>query len=140
MTKKQAPKATSKKRALLLGLVSLIVVGLAATLFWAPYSRTAETKATLQISMSGWKPARIRAKVGQPVVVTMINLDNRFHTDGGGWHGFTVPAFGVDEKVGPKQTGTFTFTPTKAGKYVFYCEICCGGKENPFMRGKLIVS
>ncbi len=140
MRNKQAPKAASKKRAVLVGLVGLIVVGLAATMFWAPYGRIAETKATLQISMSGWNPARIRAKVGQPVVVTMINLDNRFHTDGGGWHGFTVPAFGVDEKVGPKRTSTFTFTPTKVGKYVFYCEICCGGKENPFMRGKLIVS
>ncbi len=139
MTNIQAPKATSKK-SVLLGLGGLIVLGLAVTLFFAPYGRTSQSEATLRISMSGWNPAVVSAKVGQPVVITMINMDNRFHRDGGGWHGFTVPAFGVDEKVAPKQTSTFTFTPTKAGEFVFYCEVCCGGKENPFMRGKLIVS
>ena len=70
----------------------------------------------------------------------MINLDHKFHTDGGGWHNFAVPDFGVNEPVAPKQTRTFTFTPTRAGEYVFYCDICCGGKNNPFMRGKLIVT
>jgi len=137
---KQAPKATSKKSAILIGLAGLTVVALAAAMFLAPYIRSARSEATLEISMSGWSPAVINAKAGEPVAVTMINMDNQFHTDGGGWHGFTVPAFGVDERVAPKQTRTFTFTPTKAGEYVFYCGICCGGKENPFMRGKLIVN
>ncbi|MFV2033114.1 MAG: cupredoxin domain-containing protein [Gammaproteobacteria bacterium] len=140
MKRKQAPKATSRKSAVLLSLAGLVVLGLAITLFLAPYVGSAKAGATLQISMSGWKPALIRAKSGQPISITMINMDNRFHTDGGGWHGFTVPAFGVDEQVGPKKTRTFTFTPTRPGNYVFYCEICCGGKENPFMRGELIVS
>lgn len=140
MKSKQAPKATSKKTTILLGLSGLTVVALAAALFLAPYIRSAQSNATLEISMSGWNPTVINAKVGQPVAVTIVNMDNQFHTDGGGWHGFTVPAFDVDERVAPKKTRTITFTPTKAGEYVFYCGICCGGKENPFMRGKLIVS
>ncbi len=143
MAKNQAPKAASKKPALLLGLAGLVVLGLAATLFLAPYFRTAKADqpgAILQINMSGWKPALVRAKAGKPVTITMINLDNQFHTDGGGWHNFVVPAFDVEEKVGPKLTRTFSFTPTEPGEYLFYCDICCGGKENPFMRGKLIVS
>jgi len=137
---KQTSKAISKKSAVLVGLGALVVLGLAATLFLSPYLETAKSEATIQISMSGWEPALIRAKVGEPVEVTMINLDNQFHTDGGGWHGFTVPDFNVNERVGPKQTRTFSFTPTTTGEYVFYCGICCGGKENPFMRGKLIVN
>jgi len=137
---KKAPGAASKKSIILLGLTSLTVLGLAVALFLAPYIRSAQSKATLEISMSGWSPTVINAKAGQPVTITMINLDNKFHTDGGGWHGFTVPAFGVNERVAPKQTRTFAFTPTRAGKYLFYCGICCGGKDNPFMRGKLIVS
>lgn len=140
MNTRQAPKATSKKRGLLIGLAGLTVVALAVALFMAPYIRGASSAATLEISMSGWSPAVINAKAGQPVAITMINMDNQFHTDGGGWHAFTVPAFGVDERVAPKKTLSFTFTPTEAGEYVFYCGICCGGKENPFMRGKLIVS
>ncbi len=140
MNTKQAPKATSKKSVLLFSLAGLTVVVLAVVLFMAPFIRSAQSSATLEISMSGWSPAVINAKAGQPVTVTMINMDNQFHTDGGGWHAFTVPAFKVDERVAPKKTSTFTFTPTEAGEYVFYCGICCGGKENPFMRGKLIVS
>jgi len=137
---KQALRTASKKDIIILGLVGLAVLGLAAVLFTAPYFRIAQSGATLEISMSGWSPTVVKAKAGQPVTITMINLDNKFHTDGGGWHGFTVPAFGVDEQVAPKQTRTFTFTPTRVGKFLFYCEVCCGGKENPFMRGKLIVS
>jgi len=137
---KRTSKAISKKSAVLVGLATLVVLGLAVTLFLSPYVRAAKSEATLEISMSGWSPTVINAKIGQPVEVTMINLDNQFHTDGGGWHGFTVPAFDVNERVGPKKTRTFSFTPTATGEYVFYCGICCGGKENPFMRGKLIVN
>jgi len=137
---KQAHRTTSKKTKVLAGLAGLAVLAVAAALFLAPYIKSAQSQATLKISMSGWSPAVINAKAGQPVVVTMINLDNQFHADGGGWHGFTVPAFDVNEPVPPKQTRTFTFTPTRAGKFVFYCDTCCGGKDNPFMRGKLIVS
>ncbi len=137
---KKTPRAASKKDIIILGLIGSTVLGLAVALFLVPYIRSAQSGATLEISMSGWSPTVINAKNGQPVAITMINLDNKFHTDGGGWHGFTLPAFRVNERVAPKQTRTFTFTPTRAGKYVFYCGICCGGKENPFMRGKLIVS
>ncbi|MBI3460116.1 cupredoxin domain-containing protein, partial [Candidatus Acetothermia bacterium] len=38
-----------------------------------------------------------------------------------------------------KSTAEATFTPTKPGTYEFYCNICCGGKANPSMQGKLIV-
>lgn len=32
-----------------------------------------------------------------------------------------------------------TYTPDKAGEYPFCCDICCGGRANPTMEGKLIV-
>lgn len=59
---------------------------------------------------------------------------------GGGWHNFVVERFGVNVKVAPRQRQVFTFTPTEPGEYDFYCDMCCGGKENPFMHGRLIVS
>ncbi len=140
MKTKQAHGTTSKKSKILAGLAALVVLAVAAALFLAPYVKSAQSQATLEISMSGWSPAVIKAKAGQTVAITMINLDNQFHADGGGWHNFAVPAFEVNEPVAPKQVRTFTFTPTRAGEYLFYCDICCGGKENPFMRGKLIVT
>jgi hypothetical protein len=35
----------------------------------------------------------------------------------------------------------FEFTaPANAGTFTWYCDICCGGKENPSMQGKLTVT
>lgn len=143
MSKHQSPKATSKRTVLVMGLVSTVILGLAAALFLTPYFRTLDSNqpdAVLEINMAGWNPALVQAEAGQAVTITMINLDNQFHTDGGGWHNFVVPALDVEESVGPKQTRSFSFTATEPGEYLFYCDICCGGKDNPFMQGKLIVS
>ncbi len=133
----------------ILGGVALVVLAAGAILLFSrPYVRGAataasapEADATLTISMSGWQPAEVRARAGQPVTVRMVNLDNRFHTDGGGWHNFVVPFVGFEQRVAPEHTETFTFTaPLASGEYHFYCDICCGGKDNPYMRGKILVS
>ena len=120
------------------------VVLLAVFLFARPYLRSAPTIADtqlLRISMSGWEPGRVQARAGGDVTVTVVNLDNQFHTDGGGWHNFVVPELGVEFRVPPQGTDTFTFTADAApGEYLFYCDICCGGKDNPFMQGTLSVS
>jgi len=124
-------------------LALLVAFGLALVLFLSPYLRTtkaAQQGAALNISMSGWQPTVVNAKVGQPITISMVNLDNALHTDGGGWHNFVVEEFGVAERVPPKETVSFSFTPTRAGEFLFYCNVCCGGKDNPFMRGKLVVS
>lgn len=125
----------------------LVVAAGAALLFARPYLRTAaataegaEPDATLAISMGGWQPAEIRAEAGRAITVRMINLDNRFHTDGGGWHNFVVPTLGVSQEVPPEGTLTFDIAALEPGEYLFYCDICCGGKDNPYMQGKLIVS
>ncbi|AEB11776.1 cupredoxin domain-containing protein [Marinithermus hydrothermalis] len=122
--------------------VLLGVLGVAFGLFLSPYLRSAggaEEGVVLRISMSGWQPAVVRAEAGKPITITIVNLDNRFHTDGGGWHNFVVEALGVEERVPPKGVRTITLVPEKSGEYLFYCDICCGGKENPFMQGKLVV-
>ncbi len=42
--------------------------------------------------------------------------------------------------IAPPEGSNFaTFTPTKAGTYTYYCDICCGGRANPTMQGTLIV-
>jgi len=50
-----------------------------------------------------------------------------------------VDKLAVDIVAQPESSNSMTFTPTKAGTYTFYCDICCGGKANPTMSGKLIV-
>ena len=142
MSKSNTAKPTPRRSALLFGLVTLALLVLAGVLFLRPYLQSAGNRnpgTTLSVSMGGWQPNVVYAKAGKPVTVNVVNLDNALHSDGGGWHNFVLEGQGVEERIAPKQTGIFSFTLNKPEEYLFYCNICCGGKDNPFMRGKVIV-
>ena len=95
---------------------------------------------TVRADMGGFRPQVIRARVGQAVTVRLESLDTRFHMDGGGRHQFAIDELGVNLIAPPLGTAETTFVPSQAGVYPFYCSICCGGKANPTMWGRLIVS
>ena len=90
-------------------------------------------------TMGGFSTQVIRAKARRPLTVRLTSVDTRFHTDGGGQHQFAIDALGVNIVAPPKGTREATFTPPAPGVYAYYCDICCGGKANPTMVGKLIV-
>ena len=90
-------------------------------------------------TMGGFSPSVIRAKAGRPLTVRLTSVDTRFHTDGGGKHQFAIDALGVNIIAPPLGTREATFTPPAPGVYECYCDICCGGRANPTMVGKLIV-
>ncbi len=96
----------------------------------------------MTITMAGFEPNIIRAKTGQPVTINLINPDNSHHTDGGGIHNFVLTAglANMNITVQPESQKVFTFTPTQKGEYHWYCDSCCGGRENPGMHGTLIVA
>jgi len=111
-----------------------------------------ENVVTIQADMAGFSlasssheshapgaPVVIKAKVGEPLTVRLVSLDNRFHTDGGGKHQFAIDELGLNIIAPPEGVSEATFTPAEPGVYEFYCDICCGGRANPTMRGKLIV-
>jgi heme/copper-type cytochrome/quinol oxidase subunit 2 len=89
--------------------------------------------------MGGFDKTEIRVKAGEPVTVRLTSLDNSAHTDGGGKHQWAVDELGVSIIAPPKGSDYATFTPENPGEYTFFCDICCGGKANPSMQGKLIV-
>lgn len=89
--------------------------------------------------MGGFDQRVIRVKVGEPVTVRLTSLDNRFHTDGEGRHQFAVDELDVSIIAPALGSASGTFTPSEPGTYVFYCDICCGGRANPSMSGKLVV-
>jgi len=128
------------------GVAALVVVGLAAFMALKPL-RAARTPAAaapagpqVVVSMAGYAPARLSARAGEDLTVTLVNPDSRFHTDGGGWHQFRAEALNVDMKIPPSSQRTVTLRNLQAGTYEFYCDVCCGGKENPAMRGVLEVT
>ncbi|MDE3088795.1 MAG: cupredoxin domain-containing protein [Chloroflexota bacterium] len=93
----------------------------------------------LQAAMDGFDLQEIRVKVGETVKVNLRSLDNEHHTDGAGKHQFAIEELGVNIVAQPLSVASGTFVASTAGTFTYYCDICCGGKANPTMNGKLIV-
>lgn len=93
----------------------------------------------LQAAMDGFDVKEIHVQQGETVTVNLRSLDNSMHTDGGGKHQFAIEELGVNLVAQPLSTNSVTFTADKPGEYIFYCDICCGGKANPTMNGKFVV-
>lgn len=91
------------------------------------------------VSMAGFSPNRLTVPAGRPFTVTLVNPDSQFHTDGGGWHQFAIDALGIDARIAPRSQQIVNLGPLAPGTYEFYCDICCGGRSNPSMRGVLEV-
>lgn len=124
--------------------VTLVVVA-AALLLIRPQtipSAAADSTAaqSVGVTMMGFQPSHLQIAAGQPMHLRLVNPDSPYHTDGGGVHQFAVPELGVDVKVPPRSTLDVTIPAAKAGTYTFYCDVCCGGKENPSMQGTITVS
>ena len=125
------------------GAVALLVAGLAIGLVVSRLAGPTATDAealVVRASMGGFDPGTLNVKPGETVRVELTSLDTPFHSDGGGWHQFAIDELGIDWQVGPQSSEVFELTaPTAPGIYTWYCDICCGGKENPSMRGTLTV-
>ena len=141
-------KNQAKKLPYMSILFVVIVIAIFSSAAYIVMSRTVSQEPLdkdaikMTITMSGFEPNVIRAKVGEPVKINLINPDSSMHTDGGGVHNFLLSAglANVNVTLQPESQKVFTFTPTQAGEYHWYCDSCCGGKENPSMHGTLIVA
>lgn len=123
--------------------ITVVVLSLAGLLIFKSFYKaplqTANNVIDISADMGGFNLKEIQVKVGEPVTIRLRSLDKPYHTDGGGKHQWAVDDFNVSIIAPSEGTSTATFTPTKAGTYIFYCDICCGGRANPSMNGKLIV-
>ncbi len=121
-------------------VLAFAVAGGAAYALWPKELATTDADpvdVTLRIDMGGFTPPTISAPADRLVRVRIVNPDSSHHSDGGGVHGFTILKLGVDAKIQPETTQVVTVPPAAAGDYAFYCDTCCGGKENPSMQGLL---
>jgi cytochrome c oxidase subunit 2 len=98
-----------------------------------------EADVTLRIDMSGFTPPNFTIPANRLIRVKIVNPDNAHHSDGGGIHQFAAEKLGVDVKVPPETIQVITIPPTAEGDYSFYCDTCCGGKQNPTMQGVIKV-
>ncbi|GBD07841.1 Nitrous-oxide reductase [Candidatus Thermoflexus japonica] len=93
----------------------------------------------MTISMGGFDPYEIRVRAGETVVLKIWNPDSPYHIDGGGQHQFAIDELGINLMIPPRSTRVLTFKADRPGVFTFYCDVCCGGRANPAMVGKLIV-
>jgi plastocyanin len=153
-TRPQAPASGSRSivastgsrpvRLAAFAVIVIVVGGVAASLIVSRLQGPGATDiaaAQVHASMGGFDPRTLTVKAGQTVRIELSSMDTSMHSDGGGWHQLAIDALGVDWKVGPLSSKVFEFTaPATAGTYSWYCDICCGGKANPSMQGKLTVT
>ena len=120
-------------------VVGVLAIGLVVSRLAGP-ATTDATALGVRASMGGFDPGALTVKAGETVRVEFASVDTPYHSDGGGWHQFAFDELGLDWKVGPQSSEVFELTaPTTPGIYTWYCDICCGGKENPSMQGTLTV-
>jgi len=142
--RKQMRQRQQWRRTLTFGIIAILVLGLTGYLLVAAFStpelpKMAGNVIDIAADMSGFNQKEVRVKAGEPVTVRLTSLDNSHHTDGGGKHQWAVDELGASIVAPPEGSNTATFTPDQSGEYTFYCDICCGGRANPTMNGKLIV-
>ena len=142
--RREARQRQQRIRSIIFGVVVVGVLGLSGyylkqAFFRPPPPAMAGNVIDITGSMDGFDKSEIHVKVGQPVTIRLTSMDNSAHTDGGGKHHFAVDELGVNIIAQPQSSNYMTFTPTKAGSYMFYCDICCGGKANPTMNGTFVV-
>ena len=74
-------------------------------------------------------PADFTVTQNRPVEVTVYSYDNAPHS-------MTVPALNLNPTIAPSTTNgvpavtTYTFTPTKSGKFLWNCDLPCDGDTN----------
>ena len=78
-----------------------------------------------------YEPREIRLKKGEPVTLEFTSLDVPM--------GFNSADFNVRADILPGKVTSLLFTPDKAGKFVFFCDVFCGNGHEE-MEGALIVT
>jgi len=143
--RKQVQRRRQRVRATTFAVISALVLGAAGYLlfeaFWKPeLPPMAGNVIDIAADMGGFNRKAVYVKAGERVTVRLRSLDNSHHTDGGGKHQWAVDELGVNIIAPPLGSSSRTFTPGKPGTYTFYCDICCGGRANPTMSGRLVVT
>ena len=134
-----------KLRIAAFALVAAAVLGggiyVAGSVFFGQRSHTAVAGAiSMRISMDGFDPATLNARPGEKLTLDWWNQDASMHLENG-VHTMVSDTLNIRYALPADSRKTVTLTaPTTPGDYDFWCDSCCGGKDNPKMHGKLHVA
>lgn len=119
------------RRARLLWLLGFGLLAAAALLVPWPFRPAPTTRHfTINSSQFQYEPGVLRVNRGDTVVITLTASDVV--------HGLYLDGYGIDVRVEPGRSETFTFVADKPGKFRYRCSVSCGSLH-PFMIGELVV-
>lgn len=110
-------RAIAKPRAVALAATALAVAGCVTAAEVAPKQPPVQTVEILAQRFN-FTPDEIKVKKGVPVDLELTTLDRV--------HGFDAPGLGLIAQIVPGETTHVRFTPDKAGRFLFHCDIFCG--------------
>ena len=85
---------------------------------------------TIQAKRFEFTPSKITVNKGDKVRITVTSVDVA--------HGFSLPDFGIDERLEPNKPVVIEFVADKTGTFTFKCNVPCGSGHKT-MAGTLIV-
>ena len=119
------------KRTIIVLLALTAALGTAKLAAALKISSATEKVIRLKAKNFEFTPGEITVKKGEPVVLELTSEDRT--------HGFNLPDFGVRTEVKPGTVSRVRFTPDKAGKFGFACDVFCGSCHED-MSGTLVVT
>lgn len=114
------------------------VVGIGLVVLLLAPAADAAQRFDLDLGDYAFEPAVVEVTAGEPVELALTNRDIFI------LHNLTLSAGGIDLDVDvpPGDTVTVSFTPARAGRYVFYCDkklLFFKSHRERGMEGELIV-
>ena len=119
------------RKTLMLALIAYAATGVAVCTIVASSGSAKEKVIKVTAKKFEFSPAEITVKKGEPVILEITSVDVK--------HGFTLPDFGVRGDIKPGEVNRISFTPDKAGRFTFACDVFCGGGHED-MSGTLNVT
>ncbi len=137
------PRPSKLRIAAFLAIAAIVVGGgvyVASNVFMGQRDKTNVSGAiTMGISMDGFNPNVLHAKAGQTLTLDWWNEDAPMHLTGG-VHSLVSDTLKVHLELPAQSRKTVQLTaPMAPGDYDFWCDSCCGGKDNPKMHATLHV-
>lgn len=77
-----------------------------------------------------FEPAAIEVSKGDKVRLIVTSIDVP--------HGFSIPEYGINERLEPGKPVTIEFTADKQGSFTAFCSVFCGSGHST-MKGKIVV-
>ena len=144
IAKSDARTRPSKLRVAAFLVIAAVVIGggawMAGSVFMGQRDKTNVAGAmAVGISMDGFSPSTLHATPGQKLTLDWWNEDAPMHLTNG-VHTLVSYKLNVRLELPAQSRKTVTLTaPMTPGDYDFWCDSCCGGKDNPKMHGTLHV-